>query len=85
MDYVLSQKLPPELVDIICREVHRLNMIKVHYQIVHCVAWIRKNSKYTFWICNNSNYYRILDDGFENWVRSQSFYDRLDMFFNIED
>ena len=85
MDYVLSQKLPPELVDIICKKVHRLNMEKVFFQIKHCVVWVRINGKQSFWSCNNSNYYRLLDEDWEVWVRSQSRNDRLDLFMDLFD
>jgi len=67
MDYVLSQRLPPELVDIICREVHRLNMKPVFNQIKYNVVWIRYEDKNTFMTSNTVNFYSLLMNGEEEW------------------
>ncbi len=37
MNLVLSERLPPELVDKIAREVHEMNLRPVLYQITNCV------------------------------------------------
>ena len=41
MDYVLSRKLPEELVDIICRDVHRRYMKDICNEIKYNIVWIR--------------------------------------------
>ena len=64
MDYCLSQVLPPELVDKIAKEVHRMNMCDVHDQLLNCVTWIYVRNageeKLSFIVSNNYNYFRVL-------------------------
>lgn len=85
MDYVLRKNLPIELVEIIALKVHKMNMEKVLWQIKHCVVWVRVNNKTTFWVSNNTNYYKILDTEWEVWVKSKSKNDRLDMWIDLFD
>jgi|TARA_R110002073_G_scaffold235804_2_gene397025 hypothetical protein len=64
MDYVLSQRLPAELVDIICRDVHRRYMKDICNQIKFNIVWIRlKNEMPSFLIgtFKNNQYYALLD------------------------
>jgi hypothetical protein len=68
MDYVLSSILPPELVDIICKEVHRKNFRNCMSQIKYCVVKIYspKDGGFGFITSNNYNYFEALmeDDEF---------------------
>ncbi len=63
MDYVLSKNLPPELVDDICKRVHKSYMEDICKEIKYCIVWIRlKNEMPSFLIGRiTSNYYAILD------------------------
>ena len=64
MDYVLSQRLPAELVDIICRDAHRRYMKDICNQIKFNIVWIRlKNEMPSFLIgtFKNNQYYALLD------------------------
>lgn len=62
MDYVLSQRLPPELVDVIAKEVHRKNFRDCLNSIKYCVVKIYtpKDGGYCFITSNNPNYYVAL-------------------------
>ena len=69
MDYVLSQRLPEELVDIICRDVHRRYMKDICNEINYNIVWIRlKNEMPSFLIgtFKYNRYYPLLD--FDNIV-----------------
>ena len=66
MDYVLNHFLPPELVDIIALQVWKMNMKRVHSQIVHNVVRCLSNGEYSFWVSNNLFYYEVYD---EDWKR----------------
>jgi len=61
MDVCLSHYLPPELVDKIAKEVHRLNMKDIIRQIKFNITWIRVEGKNTFIIHNTPNFYSLLD------------------------
>lgn len=63
MDYVLSKNLPPELVDIICRDVHRRYMKDVCNEIQYNIVWIlTKQYKRSFLIGSfkTNQYYALL-------------------------
>lgn len=69
MDYVLSQRLPEELVDIICRDVHRRYMKDICNEIKYNIVWIRlKNEMPSFLVgtFKFNRYYPLLD--FDNIV-----------------
>ena len=69
MDYVLSSKLPEELVDIICRDVHRRYMKDICNEIKYNIVWIRlKNEMPSFLIgtFRHNQYYALLD--FDNII-----------------
>ena len=69
MDYVLSQRLPEELVDIICRDVHRRYMKDICNEIKYNIVWIRlKNEMPSFLVgtFKYNRYYPLLD--FDNIV-----------------
>ena len=59
MEYVLSQRLPSELVDVIAKEVHKRNFKDCLNQIKYCVVKIYapKDGGYCFITSNNPNYY----------------------------
>jgi len=85
MDYVLSQRLPPELVDIISRETHRLNMRPVLYQIQYCVVRIYADNEYGFISGGGWNYWELLaydcdwDDELYSEVVKKSYYKKKRM------
>lgn len=65
MDYILSQRLPSELVDVIANEVHKRVFKDCLDQIKYCVVKIYapKDGGYCFITSNNSNYYvGLLED-----------------------
>ncbi len=62
MNFVLSERLPPELVDMIAKEVHRLNFKGCLSQIKYCVVKIYSDGDYGFIASNNHNYYECLDE-----------------------
>lgn len=68
MDRVLSQHLPCELVDIIAKMVHLMNLKEVHEQLIHGVVWILYKGEPSFWVCNSYNRYAILSDD-QIWKR----------------
>lgn len=59
MDYILSQRLPSELVDVVAKEVHKCNFKDCLNQIKYCVVKIYapKDGGYCFITSNNPNYY----------------------------
>ena len=64
MEKMLSDRLPPELVDIICRDVHRRYMKDICNEIKYNIVWIRmKNEMPSFLIgrYNNNQYYALID------------------------
>lgn len=70
MEKILRDNLPPELVDIICRETHRLNFKPCLNSIKNNLVWVRSNNKHSFMIDNkNYNSYLFLD---EDWLTLQS-------------
>jgi len=62
MNFVLSERLPSELVDMIAKEVHRLNFKGCLSQIKYCVVKIYSDGDYGFITSNNHNYYECLDE-----------------------
>lgn len=60
MDIVLRQLLPLELVEIIMKMVHQLNMMDVHYILKNNLVWIYSNDKFSYIISENLNYYAPL-------------------------
>jgi len=61
MDIVLRKKLPLEIVEIIMKMVHRMNMEDVNFQIKYCITWVRYQNELSFITSNNFNYYRLLE------------------------
>ena len=56
MNAVLNNNLPPELVEIIMKEVHRRYMIDLAVEINNNIVWIRtKDQQYSFLIGKTSN------------------------------
>ncbi len=56
MDAVLHNNLPPELVEIIMKKVHRLYMKDLTVEIINNVVWIRtKDNENSFLIGKTSN------------------------------
>ena len=57
--------LPPEIWDIIYRDLHKSYMKDLQKEIIHNVVWIRLNKKlgfqYSFMVCRGNNYYKALD------------------------
>lgn len=68
MDDTLLKLLPFELVLIIEKMVHKLNLKKVHDQLLHGVVWILADGERSFWVCNVYNRYSILSDD-EIWKK----------------
>lgn len=68
MDYVLRERLPLELVEIIAKMVHRMYLRDVHEELIHHVIWILADGQRSFWVCKCTNYYSVLSDG-EIWKR----------------
>lgn len=56
MDLVLSERLPPELVDKIAREVHRLNFKGCLSQIKYCIYRVSDD----LYQMSNWNYWQVL-------------------------
>lgn len=57
---MLDNKLPPEIINIIYKMVHKLYMKEIRNEINYCLTWVRlKTGKYSFLIGQN-NYYRLL-------------------------
>ena len=68
MNYVLSQYLPNELIDIIARKVWDLNINEVNRQVKNNIVWVRIDGRSTFFTSNNSNYYECLSENLNNIV-----------------
>ena len=69
MDYVLSRRLPVELVDIICRDVHRRYMKDICNEIKYNIVWIRLRNEMPSFLIGTfkyNRYYPLLD--FDNIV-----------------
>ena len=60
MDIVLQKILPLELVEIIMKMVHQLNMMDAHYILKNNLVWIYSNDKFSYIISENLNYYAPL-------------------------
>jgi len=68
MNNVLENYLPPELCDIIAREVHRLYLVDLHKELLHNVIWVLAENKVSFWVVRfDTNYYFSLLDDQEQW------------------
>lgn len=64
MDFVLSQNLPPELVDDIAKRVHKLYMIDICKEINYNIVWVRlRNEMPSFLIgtFKTNMYYPLID------------------------
>ncbi len=57
---VLRKRLPLEVVDIIMKWVHILQMEDIKFQIRYCITWVRYNNELSFITSNNYNYYMCL-------------------------
>ena len=61
--------LPPELWDMIYKELHKMYMLDLSREIIHNVVWFRVKEngefKYSFLTCKGNNYYKALE-----WVDS---------------
>jgi len=61
MDLVLRERLPLELVEIVMKYVHIMNMRDVHHILTHNLVWIHtKSDGFTYLISENVNYYAPL-------------------------
>lgn len=61
MDMVLRERLPLELVEIVMKYVHEMNMRDIHRIIKTNLVWIHtKQEGFTYLISENVNYYAPL-------------------------
>jgi hypothetical protein len=60
MDVVLREHLPLELVEIIMKMVHKMNMRDIHYMLKNNLVWIYADNQFSYIISENINYYTPL-------------------------
>jgi len=60
MDMVLRERLPLELVEIIMKMVHEMNMRDIHYILKNNLVWIYADKQFSYIISENINYYTPL-------------------------
>jgi hypothetical protein len=61
MDMVLRRRLPLELVEIIMRYVHEMNMLATQYILTNNLVWIHTHAEgYSYLISENISYYAPL-------------------------
>lgn len=58
----LDRHLPYEIVDYICKIVHKKRLDRVHEELLHGVLWIFDDNKVIFWIKKYENPYLLLAD-----------------------
>ena len=55
MDFILSRSLPPELVYVIMKDIHKRYMLELSEEIINNVVWIRTSEGVNSFLVGKTN------------------------------